>query len=93
MAFRSVCAAPAPSLSNLAEWWLNLGIKLEQIQPGKPQQNGPRERMHRVLKAETKRPPAANCHQQQVRPDPLPRRVQPTYRHPLVYRSGSTSHC
>jgi len=35
------------------------------IEPGKPQQNGQHERMHRVLKAETARPPAANLTQQQ----------------------------
>jgi putative transposase len=35
------------------------------IQPGKPQQNGQHERMHRVLKAETPRPPAVNLEKQQ----------------------------
>ena len=49
----------AGRLSTLAAWWLKLGIELERIQPGKPQQNGRHERMHRVLKAETARPPAA----------------------------------
>ena len=48
---------------------MKLGIELERIQPGKPQQNGRHERMHRVLKAETARPPAANRRQQQVRFD------------------------
>ena len=57
--------------SKLAAWWLKLGIELERIQPGKPQQNGRPERMHRVLKAETARPPAAGALR------PLPRRVQP----------------
>ena len=59
----------AGRLSKLAAWWLKLGIELERIQPGKPQQNGRHERMHRVLKAETARPPAANRRQQQVRFD------------------------
>lgn len=59
----------AGRLSKLAGWWLKLGIELERIQPGKPQQNGRHERMHRVLKAETARPPAANRRQQQVRFD------------------------
>ena len=81
------------SLSKLAAWWLNLGIELERFQPGKPQQNGPRVGTHRVLKAETQRLPAANRHQQQVRSDPLPRRVQPIYRHPVVVCLDSTSHC
>lgn len=33
-------------LSNLAVWWLSLGISLDRIQPGKPAQNGAHERMH-----------------------------------------------
>lgn len=37
----------------------------ELIEPGKPQQNGRHERMHRTLKAETTRPPAANGQAQQ----------------------------
>ena len=52
-------------LSELSVWWIQLGIRPELIQPGKPQQNGQHERMHRVLKAETARPPAANLTQQQ----------------------------
>ena len=43
----------AERLSKLPAWWLKLSIELERIQPGKPQQNGRRECMHRVLKAET----------------------------------------
>ena len=57
----------AGRLSKLAAWWLRLGIELERIQPGKPQQNGRHERMHRVLKAETARPAAANRRRQQER--------------------------
>lgn len=52
-------------LSELSVWWTRLGIERELIEPGKPQQNGQHERMHRVLKAETTRPPAANLAQQQ----------------------------
>jgi len=39
-------------------WWVRLGLLPELIEPGKPQQNGRHERMHRTLKAETTRPPA-----------------------------------
>lgn len=46
-------------LSQLSAWWVRLGILPEFIEPGKPQQNGRHERMHRTLKAETTRPPAA----------------------------------
>jgi putative transposase len=37
-------------LSPLAVWWLRLGIGLERIRPGKPQDNGRHERLHRTLK-------------------------------------------
>jgi len=56
-------------LSKVSVWWLQLGIKLEQIEPASPQQNGRHERMHRTLKAETTRPPAATLLQQQERFD------------------------
>jgi transposase InsO family protein len=54
-------------LSQLSAWWVRLGILPEFIQPGKLQQNGRHERMHRTLKAETTRPPAANRRAQQQR--------------------------
>ena len=56
-------------LSRLSAWWVRLGILPERIEPGKPQQNGRHERMHRTLKQETLRPPAANARVQQVRFD------------------------
>ena len=40
------------NLSRLAVWWLRLGITIERIRPGHPQQNGRHERMHRTLKTE-----------------------------------------
>ena len=57
------------NLSKLAVWWLRLGIEIERIKPGQPQQNGRHERMHRTLKAETTRPPEMNFLQQQARFD------------------------
>jgi putative transposase len=54
-------------LSPLAVWWIRLGIGLERIDRGHPEQNAEHERMHRTLKAETTRPPAANRRQQQAR--------------------------
>jgi transposase InsO family protein len=56
-------------LSRLSVWWLRLGIVPERIEPGKPQQNGRHERMHRTLKAETTRPAASTFLQQQERFD------------------------
>ena len=52
-------------LSTLSAWFVRLGIMPELIEPGKPQQNGRHERMHRTLKAEATRPPAANSRSQQ----------------------------
>jgi transposase InsO family protein len=52
-------------LSRLNVWWLRLGIVPERIRPGHPQENGAHERLHRTLKAETTRPPAATCRGQQ----------------------------
>lgn len=54
-------------LSTLAVWWIRLGIIPERIAPGHPEQNGSHEQFHRVLKAETARPPAPNCAAQQQR--------------------------
>ena len=56
-------------LSSLSVWWIQLGIRPQRIQPGKPQQNGRHERMHRTLKDETVRPPASNLRAQQKRFD------------------------
>jgi putative transposase len=36
-------------LSQLSVWWLRLGIGLERINPGHPEQNGRHERMHLTL--------------------------------------------
>ncbi len=52
-------------LSRLSAWWIELGIMPVLIQPGHPEQNGSHERMHRTLKAETARPPAASEIRQQ----------------------------
>ena len=52
-------------LSHLAVKLLRLGIVPERIAPAHPEQNGRHERLHRTLKAETARPPAANRRQQQ----------------------------
>jgi transposase InsO family protein len=57
------------NLSKLSVFWLRLGIMIERIKPGNPQQNGRHERMHRTLKAETTRPAGSNSLQQQARFD------------------------
>jgi transposase InsO family protein len=57
------------NLSKLAVWWLRLGIAIERIKPGHPQQNGRHERMHLTLKREATRPPGMNSLQQQAKFD------------------------
>lgn len=52
-------AAGAGGLSRLSAWLLRLGIDVRFIPPSSPQDNGRHERMHRELKAETARVPAA----------------------------------
>jgi putative transposase len=52
-------------LSRLSVWWLRLGIRLERIQPGHPEQNGRHERMHRTLKEAVLQPPCGNLAAQQ----------------------------
>ncbi len=56
-------------LSRLSVWWLRLGIAIERIKPGCPQQNGRHERMHLTLKKETTKPAGDNLLQQQGRFD------------------------
>ena len=58
-------------LSKLSVWWLRLGISIERIRPGHPQQNGRHERMHLTLKKEATRPAGANILQQQGKFDAL----------------------
>jgi len=57
------------NLSKLSVWWLRLGISIERIKPGHPQQNGRHERMHLTLKQEATRPAGANILQQQAKFD------------------------
>lgn len=56
-------------LSKLSVWWLRLGIHVERIKPGNPQQNGRHERMHLTLKKEATKPAGDNFLQQQERFD------------------------
>ena len=53
-------------LSQLAVWWMKLGIRPERIRPAQPQENGRHERMHRTL-LEVTRPPAMTLRGQQRR--------------------------
>jgi transposase InsO family protein len=55
----------AAGLTQLSAWWARLGIQLERIDPGKPQQNGRHERMHLTLKQATCSPPRRSMGWQQ----------------------------
>lgn len=57
------------NLSKLSVWWLRLGIGIERIKPGHPEQNGRHERMHLTLKKEATRPAGNNFLQQQAKFD------------------------
>ncbi len=52
-------------LSQLSVWFIKLGIYPELIEPGKPQQNGVHERMHRTLKQDATIPPGSSLRGQQ----------------------------
>lgn len=56
-------------ISRLNAAWTKLGILHQRIARGHPEENGRHERMHRTLKAETVRPPAADLAEQQARFD------------------------
>ena len=56
-------------LSKLSLGWMKMGIVHERIQPGRPQQNGRHERMHRTLKEDTTKPPALTLRLQQKKFD------------------------
>jgi putative transposase len=59
----------AGQLSQLAVWWVKLGIQLDRIDPGHPEQNGRHERFHLTLQQDTITPPATTPRQQQARFD------------------------
>jgi putative transposase len=55
----------AGGLTRLSAWWVKLGISLERIAPGHPEQNGRHERMHLTLKQDCCQPPAESAAAQQ----------------------------
>ena len=63
------CTRALAGLSRLTVWWIKLGITPVRTRPASPWENGIHERMHKTLKAETTRPPAANMNGQQKKFD------------------------
>jgi putative transposase len=60
-------ATGALGLTRLSAWWVKLGIKVEFIAPGHPEQNGAHEQFHRVYKDETLQPVAMSLRAQKNR--------------------------
>jgi putative transposase len=79
-------------LSKLAVWWLRLGIRLERIAPGHPEQTGRHERMHLTLKQEATRPAAINVLQQQMRFDTFVHRYNHERPHQALNMATPASH-
>ena len=82
----------AGGLSRLSVWWIRLGIRPERIAPGKPQQNGRHERMHRTLKKATARPPAASMAAQQRRFDAFQKEYNEQRPHESLHQQTPASH-
>jgi transposase InsO family protein len=75
-------------LSKLSVWWLRLGIDIERIKPGNPQQNWRHERMHLTLKKEATKPrgaqpPSAAGEVRSLHPGVQPRAAASGDRHAL----------
>ena len=69
-----------------------LGIQLERITPGRPEQNGRHERMHLTLKMEATRPAAVNVLQQQGRFDTFVHRYNHDQPHQALDMHTAASH-
>jgi putative transposase len=73
-------------------WWLRLGIQIERIRPGHPEQNGRHERMHLTLKLEATKPAAANALQQQARFDAFVQRYNHERPHAALHMDVPAAH-
>jgi transposase InsO family protein len=82
----------AGGLSSLSVWWLKLGIEPRYIPPSSPQDNGRHERMHKTLKAETSKPPAATLGQQQERFDSFRRHFNEERPHEALGQTPPAAH-
>jgi hypothetical protein len=60
-------ALGALGLTRLSGWWVKLGIRVEFIEPGHPEQNGAHEQLHRVYAEETLQPAARSWRGQKLR--------------------------
>lgn len=53
-------------LSQLSAWWVSLGINLDRIRPGHPEENGGHERMHRDMAVEVEQEVGGDWAEQQA---------------------------
>jgi len=60
-------AVGALGLTRLSAWWVKLGIQVEFIAPGCPEQNGAHEQLHRVYQEEVVEPVAWSLRAQKSR--------------------------
>jgi hypothetical protein len=97
----------ARGLSSLSAWFITLGIDVQFTRRGHPEDNGSHEQWHRVLKAETTRPPASHPalqaarttrwlkHYNQERPHEALNQSRPAdhyYSSPIRYRGTRPPH-
>jgi transposase InsO family protein len=82
----------AGQLSALAVWWLKLGIDVERIAPGHPEQNGRHERFHLTLQQETTTSPAPTAQRQQARFDRLRREFNAVRPHEALGQQPPARH-
>jgi transposase InsO family protein len=82
----------AGGLTRLSVWWVKLGIEPHFIRPASPQENGRHERMHRTLKDQTAKPPAANAKEQQRRFDRFRRHFNEERPHEALDQTPPSRH-
>lgn len=79
-------------LSKLNVWWIKLGIAHQRIEPGRPEQNGRHERMHRTLKAEATTPAEPTLKAQQKRFDRFRQEYNQERPHEALLQKTPNSH-
>jgi transposase InsO family protein len=85
-------ATGAGGLSGLAVRLIKVGVMPERIAPGKPQQNGRHERLHRTVQQETASPPAASWRAQQRRFDAFRRLFNEERPHEALEQTPPAKH-
>ncbi len=79
-------------LSWLSVRLIKVGVMPERITPGKPQQNGRHERLHRTVKEDTASPPAADARAQQRRFDRFRRMFNEERPHEALGQTTPAAH-